>query len=262
MKIHLSSDLHLEFDENRAPHFPEDADVIVLAGDIWFAYHIADYIRHVAHCYPDSQILFIPGNHEYYHREYHDAQQVMREGLGRIPNAHFLDRDRVTINGVEFLGCTLWTGFDILPDIPTDIAKVEAEAGIADYDLTRIKERYLTAEDTVSLHQESRRWLEGELAKPKGGKRVVITHFPPCLEVQHVDIPVNPLTPYFQANCRDLVEQYKPELWLFGHIHYNHDRTVAETRMVSNQRGYPEETTLYDEKLLIDLTCQIQTGLS
>ncbi|WP_269621194.1 hypothetical protein [Zhongshania sp. BJYM1] len=83
--------------------------------------------------------------------------------------------------------------------------------------------------------------------------KVVITHFPPCLEVDNEDIGMNMLTPYFQANCRDLIEQYQPSVWVFGHNHYSHDIKIKETRLVSNQRGYPGEQVKYNEKLLINV---------
>jgi hypothetical protein len=42
-------------------------------------------------------------------------------------------------------------------------------------------------------------------------------------------------------------------LWIHGHTHYCVDYEVAGTRVVSNQRGYPDQETGFDPALVVDI---------
>jgi hypothetical protein len=37
----------------------------------------------------------------------------------------------------------------------------------------------------------------------------------------------------------DVIEKYQPNLWVYGHTHECDDQMLALTRIISNQRGYP-----------------------
>ncbi len=241
MKIYLCSDVHLEFRGARIPEIPPDAEVIILAGDIATGEGALRYVCEVAKAHPNAQVLFVAGNHEYYEQEFFTFQERARIVLADVDNAHFLERDRIEINGVHFLGCTLWSGFDAIPEI--DAARSMAYAGecISDFFLIRYKDQLFRPEDVRKEYLLSRAWLDDELENTQGERRIVITHFPPCMEVRHKDIPSDRLTPYFQANCRSLIVQCQPDMWVFGHNHYNHDLKIGNTRVLSNQFGYPQE---------------------
>ena len=61
VRLHILSDLHIEF----APFEPTavDADLVVLAGDIHVGTTALQWARNA---FPNKQILFVPGNHEFY----------------------------------------------------------------------------------------------------------------------------------------------------------------------------------------------------
>ncbi len=243
MKMYVCSDVHLEFRGARIPEIPPDAEVIILAGDIATGELAINYICEVAKAHPQAQVLFVAGNHEYYDQEFFTFQNLARSALAKIGNAHFLERDQIDIDGVQFLGCTLWSGFDAIPDIPAERSMNYAGQCITDFFLIRYRDRPFKPEDARQEYLLSRAWLDGSLEKTQGEPQVVITHFPPCMDVRHEGIPSDKLTPYFQANCRDLIELYQPDIWIFGHNHYNHDITIGNTRVLSNQFGYPQENS-------------------
>lgn len=61
MRLHVLSDLHIEFDDFEPPE--TSADVVVLAGDT----HVGvKGIEWAAQAFPDKPILYVPGNHEFY----------------------------------------------------------------------------------------------------------------------------------------------------------------------------------------------------
>jgi Icc-related predicted phosphoesterase len=49
------------------------------------------------------------------------------------------------------------------------------------------------------------------------------------------------LSPAFVSDLSALIEEFQPAAWVFGHTHHNIDEQVGSTRIVTNQRGYPDE---------------------
>ena len=110
MRIHLLSDLHLEFAPFDLPAV--DADVVVLAGDVHTGRNGLKWIRSAI---PETPVIYVLGNHEFYGQtlpKLTDELQVEAEGA----NVHVLENDRIEIAGVTFLGATLWTDFAVNGD--------------------------------------------------------------------------------------------------------------------------------------------------
>ena len=105
VRILVLSDLHLEFGAVEVPR--GTADVVVLAGDI----HVGrDGLAWAKEAFPDQPVVYVLGNHEYYGDVFHRLALELKS-LARGSNVHVLERDAVDIDGVSFLGCTLWTDF-------------------------------------------------------------------------------------------------------------------------------------------------------
>jgi predicted phosphohydrolase len=105
MKLHIVSYLHTEFVDFTP--LATDTDVVVLAGDIGIG--LAG-IEWAAGNVPDKPVVYIPGNHEYYH---HDIS-LTDDLRAAAPNGvHVLNDDALELGGVRFLGCTLWTDFNL-----------------------------------------------------------------------------------------------------------------------------------------------------
>src|SRR5882672_8697283 len=113
MKIQLFSDLHLEHSHRHPPFaLPAiDADVVVLAGDIDNGTRAIDWAEKT---FPDRTVLYVPGNHEYYDADFKTAAAALRARARCSANVRLLDNDELTIDGVRFLGSTLWTDFALL----------------------------------------------------------------------------------------------------------------------------------------------------
>jgi len=104
----------------------------------------------------------------------------MREAANGT-NVHFLENDTAEIDGVVFLGCTLWTDFKLFGD--SRIARFEAETKMNDYRLIRLSKDYrkLRASDTLSLNAKSVDWLRHAASQHEGKKRVIVTHHAPSM---------------------------------------------------------------------------------
>jgi Icc-related predicted phosphoesterase len=234
MKLHILSDLHLEF----APFHPPatDADVVILAGDIHVGKKAIDWAKTN---FPDKPVLYILGNHEYYGKAFPKHVEDLKQ-LAAGSNIHVLENDRHTIGSVTFLGCTLWTDFQLFGD--PRIAGAQATERMNDYRKIRVSPEYrkLRSLDTAIIHRKSRRWLESELAN-QAPQTVVITHHAPSDRSIPADYQGHMLSAAYASRLDDLVAQSGAALWVHGHIHSQQNYTIGGTPIVCNPRGYPDE---------------------
>jgi Icc-related predicted phosphoesterase len=226
MRLHVLSDLHLEFGDFQLP--PVAADVVVAAGDIGIGTDGARWLGRIG-----RPVVYVAGNHEYYGGEIGEvnraiAAQCVESGV------HFLDNREVVIDGVRFLGATLWSDFaGADPALMTG-----AQSAMNDYAQIRCgPQRTLVAADTLEFNRTAREWLEGALARPHAGPTVIVTHHAPsqC----SCSAGENPV--YLAAYCNrldDLVARCGAAAWIHGHVHARADYRIGRPRVVCNPRGY------------------------
>jgi Icc-related predicted phosphoesterase len=234
MKLHVLSDLHLEFADFAPP--ATGADVVVLAGDIGVGMAGLEW---AARRFADRPVVYVPGNHEFYD---HDIALVDELETAAPENVHLLNDGAVELDGVRFLGCTLWTDFKLYGEGEAWFARQRARQSLHDFDTIRNRGRRLTPEDTVALHERSRAWLARELARAFDGPTVVVTHFLPAAPSIARQFANDPLNPAFASRLEHVIEKYRPALWIHGHTHVPCDYELFGTRVVCNPRGYPSET--------------------
>ncbi len=236
MKIHLLSDLHNEFYPSLPPEISQtEADLIVLAGDIDVGLNGLSWAISEAERL-GKRILTVAGNHEFYHQDIALIDE-MRKVAAKSDTVDFLENDTLIIDGVRFIGCTLWTDYRAVGD--QVMSMLEVQRSLNDHHLIRHGERLFLPDDALKIHKESKAWLRGMLAKPFAGTTVVVTHHAPHLLCQHPAFPMNAIGTAFLSDLSELVEQV--DMWCFGHTHANLDAKVGKCRLFSNQRGYPGE---------------------
>src|SRR5438552_11755926 len=127
MRLHILGDLHLEFGTAKVP--ATDADVVVLAGDIHLGREGRKWAR--SH-FQYKPVVYVLGNHEFYRHSLPDLTETLKRETdgGHI---HLLENSAVEINGYTFLGCTLWTDFQLSAD--TEAAMQAAEGIMSDYSI-------------------------------------------------------------------------------------------------------------------------------
>ena len=238
MKIHVLSDLHTEFAAFAPPR--TEADVIVLAGDIGVG---AEGIEWAAGTFPDRPVVYVTGNHEYYG---HDIGLAAELRDAAPDNVRVLENAAIEIDGVRFLGSTLWTDFDFYGEAESADARRFAQNTICDFTEIRNGTRRFTAEDAVALHERSRQWLARELAATFDGPTAVVTHHLPAARSVAPFYADDPLNPAFASRLEPLIEAFRPELWVHGHTHAPCDYEIFGTRVVCNPRGYPGEIEASD----------------
>jgi Icc-related predicted phosphoesterase len=248
MRLHILCDLHLEFGTAKIP--ATDADVVVLAGDIHLGREGRRWARNQ---FPAKPVVYVLGNHEFYRHSLPELTETLkRETDGS--QIHLLENRAVEINGYTFLGCTLWTDFRLSPD--PEGAMRAAEATMSDYSIIRFSPegRVLRAGDTARLHAESVAWLRNELAKCDAARTIVVTHHAPSARSEASFHANSQLNSAFASNLDSLVEQCHVPLWIHGHTHYNVDYIIGSTRVLTNQRGYPDEVSKgFDPSLVVEI---------
>lgn len=251
MKLLLMSDLHLELSDLAIPEHV-DFDVAVLAGDIvWPGVQLHDWLARSPALRRARAVVAVSGNHEYFDGVLQHEAAAMQQAAAAssTPPLHLLDCAELQLDGVRFLGCTLWTDFELRIDTPdgpvSDRERGIAVAGrvMADYRAIAwcgsagAAPRKLTPHDTLRLHRQQRQWLQDKLAEPYAGPTVVVTHHGPHRQS---------LAPRFAADwvstayLSELPASFfeVPVLWIHGHTHSSHDYRVGNCRVMCNPRGY------------------------
>jgi predicted phosphodiesterase len=245
MKLLIYSDLHLEF----APFVPapQDADVVILAGDIHVGKKGIDWAQKA---FPDRPVIYILGNHEYYRCAYPKHLEDLRQ-LTAGTNIHVLENDRLEIGDVIFLGCTLWTDFELFGD--PRIAGGHATERMTDYRIIRVSPEYrkLRSLDTTVIHRKSLRWLTEALIQTTGKTVVVVTHHGPSTQSLQELQRSKLLSAAYVSNLDEFAAQSGAALWVHGHVHNQRDYRLGATRVVCNPRGYPDEPNVAFEPGLV-----------
>ncbi len=227
LRIQYISDLHLE---GGVPFAVEKhGDVLVIAGDCFTAQttgRFQDFLAGVMEL-GFKAVFYVLGNHEGYGWTYEEAIDFLRACDARCSDFHFLHQTAVTIDGVRFIGCPLWSR-------PDTNAQIQARLYINDY---RAVKNWTLAHH-MEAHEVDRAWLANNV-QPQD---VIVTHFPPTrngTDVAKFGTPANnPLGSWFVNNMDEEIRVWKPGMWISGHTHHVWAQHVFGCRDVGNCRGY------------------------
>ena len=252
MKIRILSDLHTEgyaFNYERL-----DEDVLVLAGDINVGVNTLRWIT--KHIPADLPVIFVPGNHCYYHNHFEQTNAMFRNNTVGT-NINFLYNDEIVIDGVRFLGTPLWSNFQLRGIQDAYFSEQDSTRGINDFRVisTGSPSRTWTTTDSKNEFTKAEKFLKFKLHDPFDGKTVVVTHFTPTGKCVHPRWANSSITPYFSNNCDHLIGF--SELWVCGHTHDSYDFILNDTRVVCNPKGYgpsdSAENKQFNPNLIVEI---------
>ena len=242
MKLLILSDLHLEssFFEPQEDAV-KDADVVILAGDIHPGVQGIVWSRQV---FKDKPVIYIAGNHEYFEGEFDASLKRMRRTAKDL-GINFLENDAITLGGIRFLGCTLWTDFEFYgADKATEMmnrAEVRWPDFIGSIQSKESPTGKLKPSTTVRRHWESRLWLQEQLPLGKQSETIVITHHYPnkkSTPSRYIDDEMNVV---FGSQIPDELTK-QASLWIHGHAHQSVNYCIGDgkqqVRVIANPRGY------------------------
>ena len=187
--------------------------------------------------------IYVAGNHEFYKGSIKEGLEDGRNAAAQFPNVHFLENDFVIIDGVRFLGATLWTDYRI--EGHPELAMFHARERMNDYKLIakqRNPWQRFVPETAYRMHQQSRRFIDTAL-KADPIKTVVVTHHLPHAKSIPSRFKGDLLNAAYASDLSDVIESGRPALWVHGHTHDSCDYQVGSTRVVCNPRGYEDENS-------------------
>lgn len=236
--IGLVSDLHLE-GSNMDFENPS-WDCLIIAGDLSADLDMIEYF--FSYKAPkDIPIIYVLGNHEYEGRSLDGAMIKIKKIISEFKNVHLLDNESIVIDGVKFIGSTLWSNFELDGYDKRQENMDMARNGIVDFNKNYYKNEngeYVkwTPEKMAELNKEACRFLEFELKKtPFNGIKIVVTHFAPHKNSVHPEYK-NTMSSYWVNNLENLMGF--SDYWVHGHTHNSFNYSVEGTKVICNPRGY------------------------
>lgn len=262
MKIAIASDLHLEFGDIDLPN-EEGADVLVLSGDVMIANDLhkhkmsiddlpknagagqraaamyRGFLKRCSAAFP--HVIYVAGNHEFYDGKWVGSIQDLRDECAVFPNVYFLEQDLKEINGVLFVGGTLWTdcnkGDPLTMHAITDLMN--------DFRAIRNDSRGYTklrANHTIERHIATKQYIDLVLSDRKDQTTVVVGHHAPSHLSIHDRYKNDHLMngAYYSDLSEFILDHPQIKLWTHGHTHHRFDYNIGDTRIVCNPRGYKD----------------------
>jgi predicted phosphohydrolase len=225
-------------------------DILLLAGDIGSAMgpdgKRTMMCARLLHDQLGCPVVVVPGNHEYYGHEFHEALSVMRAEAvpGRV---WVLDRDDLTISmhgqNIRILGATMWTDYNCTRN-PV-VTMMACARGMNDHNHIRIRDaagiRLLTPQDLLDEHRKSRAWMMERLTTETDATTIIVTHHVPHTAFRHPRFPVEDRSAGFMSDLDDLIYAASDAgvvAWIFGHHHVSMQREAMGIHFLSEQVGY------------------------
>lgn len=236
MHIAYASDLHLEFNDLLPMTGLLDVDVLILAGDVETdPKYYATLLRSLRIIYR-GPVIFVMGNHEYYHRTFPDALQDYQKAIAADGHAWILEKEALVLGEVRFLGTTLWSS------LAEGKQAENCQSGMSDFAVIAQPDgELLQAETVMAAHRQSMNWLEASFYEPHNGPTVVITNHAPSFRSSRPEYADSAISGGFCSNLDDLILEHQPDVWIHGHLHDPVDYVLGKTRVLSNPWGYPDE---------------------
>lgn len=236
MKLLVMSDLHFEFlgDHGKsflAEEWPEH-DVCVIAGDLCSSKHLSLAVQRCADTF--REIVYVPGNHEYYGSSIDSVKEMLGEMAARLPNFHYLDNGSCVVKGQRFLGGTMW--------FPQE----------SDVSRRRAMNDFAMIKDWQSIYAENVAFMTGVMPQVETGD-VVVTHHLPSYRSVAPQFAGNWLNCYFVNNVEEQIVDAGPRVWVHGHTHTAYDYLLGDTRVVCNPQGYPGENSGFMRGLVVEV---------
>ncbi len=285
--LRIASDIHLDFDIdlfNRSrrhlapeirqagemaflwlpPQMDEDLETtMVLAGDLWTS------SKYLSRKYPDGKswmekvskqfkyVVFVLGNHDYWGGNISDEAIKVKRSLkdSGLNNVFLLEKDSVVLDGIKFVGATLWTDFNKHDKgVLMDAANL-----MNDYKKIRYSSSYskVKPSNIAFIHNEAKSYIFNNAIKDNDEQKlIVVSHMPPSIQSIEEVYRNNPknINYLYYSDLEEEVLKADIDLWIHGHNHNFSSYSLGKTHVLSNPRGYVnQESYEFDGKFRISI---------
>jgi predicted phosphodiesterase len=261
--------VHLEFGDLDIVN-ADNAEVLILSGDIcvaadldmrdrrqtelgfarWRSEMFHGFFERCATNFP--HVIYIMGNHEYYHSDFATELGEVRRKLAYLPNLYILEREVKVIGDVTFIGGTLWSNmnnsdpltlyhmrtmmndFRVIQNstMPVHFRTQEGEFK------TRVGK--FSPEDAVEEHVKMKQYIQSVVQGNHDTKYVVVGHHAPSrLSTHEMYKNDTVMNGGYSSDMDDFIQDHPQiKLWTHGHTHHEFDYMIGGTRVMCNPRGY------------------------
>ena len=150
---------------------------------------LAEYWANAPH------IVYVLGNHEFYGTDIDETRAKLAQDCVRC-GIHLLDPGTIRIEGVRFIGATLWTDLELEGKANAIGTHFRAGNELMDFQGgIEHQGRDFTTAESVRRHREERGFIEDELERAEGNRDpvVVVTHHAPSAKSIHPSFEGDPL---------------------------------------------------------------------
>ena len=235
------SDLH-----GHLPDFRRDTDkdeICIMAGDLMEFNSKGGKLKEMLTdlCERFKEVIFIPGNHEYYGSQIGVVERKLRLALGDIDNFTLLqDAEYIDRGDVRIIGATLWSD--------TSSIEYQAKTMMNDYRYIRIGPvgepwKYkLNPAHTTGIHRNQVHLIKEALTNAPG-KSIVITHHAPSYKSTSPAYEGDSMNPAYMT---EIELDIWPNYWIHGHVHRAIEYDHHGCTVLCNPGGYPHEYTDFE----------------
>ena len=163
--------------------------------------------------------------------------------IAEVPdNVTVLEQQHVEIDGVMFLGATLWTDMNRGDPLTLHATK----SMMTDYQAITFHHaahniyRKLDPKDTAEVHLKTMQWMKFMCEENRDKKIVVCTHHAPTFQSVHEHYKHDTLMngAYASDLSEFILDNENILFWTHGHMHDPSDYMVGQCRVICNPRGY------------------------
>lgn len=232
---------------------------LILAGDIWegtrcLMHAEESWMAKLAERY--RYVICVLGNHDYWGENLTKFPTKFKNMLKdlHLNNVYLLDNETINLEGVRFVGGTMWTDFNNLDPFTLWRAKDYMN----DYRYIRVGDNYrkLLSDDIVREHRKARFEIFNNAKKDENTRKIVcVTHHSPSFQSMGEQFKhVGDANGYYHSELGNEIVDTEIDYWIHGHTHNPTDYMIGNTRIINNATGYyPFESTLYEPDFLITI---------
>jgi predicted phosphohydrolase len=186
-------------------------------------------------------IVYVTGNHEFFGATISKVEANLKLAFDGHPKIHYLEKTTFELDGVLFLGTTLWTGFNAYNYFLQSRSEENAQFGVYDFKVIKQDNGLFQTYHCKQKYHENCAWMRSTLQEADSKITIAVTHFPPSPDLSHGRIAIDTLSNYFQTDCYGMLLSHHPDYWIYGHNHWSDEKEIGTTTFMSNQPGYPGE---------------------
>ena len=263
MKFRIISDIHTELYKSEnlfvlpKTEFEEET-VLLLAGDIgnvngYNLNKLMQFLINVNHRF--HRVLYIFGNHEYYHADMMTTRGIIQERLDyyKLDKVKILDNSTYDFvdEKIRIIGATLWT--DCNKSDPNTIMVVNHF--LNDFHVINLDEKRFRVEDSIFLHDRAKDYIGIVCDQtPDDWKRILLVHHGVTYKSIHPRYAGQVQNAGFVSDLSNELIDWEIDLAVHGHVHTPFDYMVGDRcRVIANPYGYPNENNFEHQNVVVEL---------